>query len=82
MQTQAGCRRSIGGVDFGDMLLVDSVERPFLSYQDWVGGAGIASVTGTFRIRRNGREEVQPLTEEWLARQRRRKCQHSTKLCK
>jgi hypothetical protein len=66
MVAQAGCRRSVGGVDFGEMTLNDPVERPFLDYQDWVGGAGVESVTGTFRIRRGEKETVQELTRDWL----------------
>jgi hypothetical protein len=66
MLGKVGCRRSVGGVNFGNLLLIDPVERPFFNYEDWMGGRGVESVTGTFRVRRDKTETVQPLTKEWL----------------
>ena len=68
MQGRVGCRRTVGGVDFGELLLIDPVERPFFSYEDWMGGTGVESVTGTIRIRRGEKESVQPLTKAWLTK--------------
>jgi len=64
---RAGCRRTVGGVDFGKLLVIDSVERPFLDYYDWVGGSGVSELAGVVTVRRNGAETVQALTPEWLA---------------
>jgi hypothetical protein len=66
IQSQAGCRRTVGGVDFGNLLIVDPVDRPFMTYEDWVGGSGVESLTGTITVRRNGTETTQKLTRAWL----------------
>lgn len=59
--------RSVGGIDFGTITLEDGLDRPFLKYSDyWAGGAGLETLTGTFRILRDGQTLVQPLTLDWL----------------
>jgi hypothetical protein len=66
IRSDAGNRRSVGGVDFGRMTVIDPVDRRVLSYQDWVGGTGVASLTGTLVVKRGGKEETILLTKDWL----------------
>ncbi len=66
IEARPGCRRPVGGVDFGELTLIDPVERDFLGYVDWVGSSGPEEIRGTFRIRRGGTETVQQLSQEWL----------------
>lgn len=66
LTSQSGIRRSIGGVDFGNFLVIDPVKRPFFEYFDWLGGMGAETVRGTFTVRRGGKETVTRITPEWM----------------
>lgn len=68
VRSQAGNRRSVGGVDFGNMTVIDPVERPVFGYEDWIGGTGVESLKGTFLIKRGGKEETIVLTKAWLSK--------------
>jgi hypothetical protein len=66
IRSDAGNRRSVGGVDFGEMTVIDPIDRPVLAYQDWVGGTGVASLTGTLMVKRGDNKETIALSKEWL----------------
>lgn len=68
VRSKAGSRQSVGGIDFGEMTVIDAVERPAFGYEDWMGGSGVQSLRGTFHIQRNGQAETVALTQEWLAK--------------
>jgi len=61
----ARSRCSVGGIDLGTLVIIDSVERPFMDFYDWLGGSGADSITGTIILRRNGEERIVRLTPEW-----------------
>ena len=69
VRSQAGNRRTVGGVDFGTLRIVDPVERPVFGYEDWIGGMGVASLSGTFLVERGGKTETIALTKEWLSKE-------------
>ncbi len=66
IMTRAGARRSIGDIDFGDLLVIDPVDRPFLDFYDWLGGAGALSIRGTVTLRHGDRQQVIRITPEWM----------------
>jgi len=63
---RAGSRRSVGGIDFGKLLIIDPVERPFLDFYDWLGGNGILSIEGTVTVRHGDKETVQRIDAAWM----------------
>ncbi|MFA6816125.1 MAG: right-handed parallel beta-helix repeat-containing protein [Lentisphaeria bacterium] len=62
----AGGKQAIGGVDFGNLTLLDDVDRPFLDYYDCFGIGGNITVKGTIVLQRQGRKETYKLTPEWM----------------
>ena len=66
LSTAVGNQRPIGGVDFGRLVVVDPVDRPFLQYEDWSGAMAPADVTGTVVLRRNGEEKETRITPQWI----------------
>jgi hypothetical protein len=66
IQSRVGDRRQLGGVDLGDLVVNDPLDRPFLDYEDWSGAAGLVNVTGTLRVQGRAGETVHELTDAWL----------------
>ncbi|MCK5804531.1 MAG: right-handed parallel beta-helix repeat-containing protein [Lentisphaeria bacterium] len=66
VSSRPGCPRTIGGVDFGSLTVVDPAERLFIDYFDWLGGGGVTSLRGTVTLRHGDVETVTELTPEWL----------------
>ena len=61
------CRRAVGGVDFGELLVIDPVKRPvFDYYAGWFTGTGVKTVNGVLTVRRNGAETTYRLPDDWL----------------
>ncbi len=52
-----------GGVEFVDCVIQDTVERNPMSFVDG-GGVGLADITGTLIIEKNGQQETVALTDE------------------
>jgi len=65
-ESQVGNTEDIGGVDFVNCVLDDSVERPIMKYTDRAGGLRLVDVTGTVKIQRNESETVHTFTQQWL----------------
>ncbi len=65
-RTRAGNMEDVGGVEFRDCILEDTVKRPIMKYEDWARGLCLVDVTGTLKVRRDGTETVHTFTPEWL----------------
>ena len=65
-QTRAGNTEDVGGVEFRDCILEDTIKRPIMEYGDWARGLRLVDVTGTMKIRRNGSETVHAFTPQLL----------------
>ena len=62
-----GNRLPLGGVEFANLTIVDSLGRQPLALQDWAGGLGVEKVSGKLRLRgQDGAERVVDLTPEVL----------------
>ncbi|NLO06873.1 MAG: right-handed parallel beta-helix repeat-containing protein [candidate division WS1 bacterium] len=59
--------RDVGGVDFGELVLRDDIERQPLSFASMALGTNLTDVTGTIVLVRNGERMEIELTEELLA---------------
>lgn len=64
--TRAGNMEDVGGVEFRDCVLEDTVKRPIMKYEDWARGLCLVDVTGRLKTRRGGTETVHTFTPEWL----------------
>lgn len=63
---RAGCTQDVGGVEFVDCTLVESVDRPLMVFEDYAGELKVLDVTGTLTVVRDGKERVLPITERLL----------------
>jgi len=64
--TRESNTEDIGGVEFENCVLEDTVERPIMKFDDWARQLRLVDVTGTLRIRRGGSETVHTFTQKWL----------------
>ena len=63
---RAGCTQDVGGVEFADCTLVEPVDRPLMTFDDYGGELKVLGVTGTLKVVRDGKERVVPITEQLL----------------
>ncbi|MGI5820012.1 MAG: hypothetical protein ACOX9R_18155 [Armatimonadota bacterium] len=60
--------RDVGGVDFGELLLLDPIEREPVAFTSMALGVNLGELTGTLIVERDGERTEVALTEELLAR--------------
>ncbi|MFV2066094.1 MAG: right-handed parallel beta-helix repeat-containing protein [Pirellulales bacterium] len=61
------CRQLVGGVDFGNLLVIDPVQRsPFDYGVRWNASAGVKTVKGVLTVRHNKRDTTYRLPDDWL----------------
>ncbi len=65
-ESQVGNTEDIGGVEFENCVIDDSVERPIMRYTDRAGGLRLVDVAGSLKIQHNGSETVHTFTQKWL----------------
>lgn len=58
----------IGGLRFVDLRVLESLERPPLSYHDGAGGVGVGEITGKLTIVRDGHSTMHQLTPALLGK--------------
>jgi hypothetical protein len=63
---RAGCTQDVGGVEFVDCTLVEPVDRPLMTFDDYTGELKVLDVTGKLKVVRDGKEELIPITEQFL----------------
>ena len=62
----ADSAHDLGGVEFADCKLVESVDRPVMAFEDYAGELKVLDVTGTLKVVRDGKERVVAITEQLL----------------
>ncbi len=64
--TSSGSTLSIGGVEFADVIVVDSHDRRPLRYNDQAGGLKLAQLSGALTVERQGQRTAYPLDQKTL----------------
>jgi hypothetical protein len=67
LMTRQGASEPVGGVEFAGCVVRDPVARNPMVYVDTAGGVGLAQVTGTLLLEKDGKQIETPLTEKLLA---------------
>jgi hypothetical protein len=57
---------NIGGVEFADVTIIDSVDRRPMGYSDRAGGLKLVGLGGTLTVERQGRRTAYPLDQKTL----------------
>jgi len=67
ISASASCLRPVGGVDFGNMLVIDAVQRPVFDYNAGLFAAvGVKTVKGVLTIHHKQLETTYHLPDDWL----------------
>ena len=64
--TRAGNTLDVGGVDFVNCVLQDTVNRPLMKFGDWARELRLVDVTGTLKVCQGSSETVHTFTPQWL----------------
>ncbi len=64
--TSSGSTLSIGGVEFADVIVIDSQDRRPLGYSDGAGGLKLVQLSGTLTVEHQGQRTAYPLDQETL----------------
>jgi hypothetical protein len=63
---RAGCTQDVGGVELVDCTLVEPLDRPLITFDDYTGELKVLDVTGRLKVVRHGKERIVPITERLL----------------
>ena len=67
LAAQSNASQPIGGIEFRNCLIRDTVERPPITFINASRGVGVANLTGSITVERNGGRTVLDLTPEFAA---------------
>jgi len=67
LASRQGADAPVGGIEFGNVLVRDALDRPPLGYNDQAGGTAVRDVTGTLIVERAGQQTPIELTDELVA---------------